>query len=406
MKHGKYEFLTIAAKYFGPILYATTPFLYIFLLCMIAYSSLNMAYIHTEGNWLLASGVSMLTVLLVWLFIKRVTYLVYKEGSLLSIGPTGAVLWLMLFIFSGYGLISFFVITEISPQLIADSARKASDLFLAVKGESHQLIYGGDYASFVEKIEGSRRSLNKEIFNVVPEKRHRDGRILTCGIGPVNSDEGARKILKDLERILPGYTTRRFLEEREHDCSKTENLKALENDILKDIDEQANKILAERFRVADRDKLFLDTATTVDTNVSKLKKIQKDIANSSAQFNLPLLLEARTTLQKAENEYQLMISNFDAFPILVPDSYRGKMDISSVKQIFSYAGIAQYIYQQLGINRSTFLTFVAAIYDFLVLGLLSHYATQWVKRRYRYKLISSLDDIQGTGVKFLLRPKV
>lgn len=396
----KHNWTDLASRYFGQFLYLLTPILFISLLAMIVYSTLNLAFIKSNGSWPIAATVSIAITVLVWLFIKHVTYLIYKEGGLLSIGILGFVLWGILFMASGYSLVSFLVITTYSPKVIEQTTREVITAYTTLKGSAYDMLYGGEYAAFIEKIEGTRRSLHNEIFNNVPEKQRKNGRTTTCGIG-----EGAKKILSSLENDLPGYKTRRFLEEREHDCSKIESLQQIENDLFSDINAQEAKIKETKFRLKERDQIYNTTYTVANKQIDTLNELLKEIQSPNSQFNLPLLLKSTQILHHSEQEYNALATKIREPSIKLPQDFNDTIDTSAIQQVMDHIGIMRYLYKHFGFNRLTLQAVIAALFDFLVMMLLSFYAKRWVARRIRFKIQKGRDDINGTGVRFLLRPK-
>jgi len=397
--------VAVLLEYFEHVLYVITPLMFALLLAMVGYSSLNLSYLHTKGNWLAACAVAAATVAFVWYFIKYVTYIVYRENGVKSIGLLGGILWVALFAVSGYSLISFVVIVEFSPKIIGKTATDAVGSYAALKNYANVAVYGGEYSEFMDKIEGAKKSLHKEIFNKVPEKRRPDGRILTCGIGAENVDEGARKILNYLEKELPGYRPKRFLETREHDCSKMDNLMQLEKEVFEDIDEQVDKVRQVRFDMKRRGPLYNRLEDVVGVEIAKLKGIASAAQQPVARFNLPFLLEANRALFASHQEYQRLVAELRGLSLELPESVSGGFDVSAVQEVGDYLGIMSFLGKALGPNRLTLFVVTAALYDLTVMTLLGFYARTWVRRRDRFRIEQELYGIRDTGVEMLLLPR-
>ena len=170
------EWKDILYRYFSGPLYFVTPIIYFIFIGFIFYTSLGIAYIKSDGVWFVALAAAFSVVALVRYFMGYFSYIVYREGGYSKIGKVGFILFLVLFLFSGYSLIASFVIMEEGPEAIAKTSADAAKSFRQLSDASDDIMYGGEYGAFLHRVEGGRASLIEEIYQRALTRLIHDGR--------------------------------------------------------------------------------------------------------------------------------------------------------------------------------------------------------------------------------------
>jgi len=391
------DWKALFVRYFGVPLYFATPVLFVLFLGFIAYAAFLHLFVETNGQWWVAAVSAVVLAVVVRYGMGYVTYLVHREGGFRAIGKLGWVVLAVLFFVSGYSLIFSMVVVNHGPTVVAKTAADAGNSFRHMLGASHEMVYGGEYAAFLSRVEGGKASLKREIFNERPQAR--TGKSAnTCGIG-----DSARAVIRKLKEDLPNLEVISSTDTM-HDCNRKAELEWINKQYVDAIDEQAALVVQTKFRLKERERYLSELSLAARDNITRLERLSGQVVEVGAQLDLPLLLNAQRALLRAETDYAKQQAALSRLSLGQPAGLPAAIDVSQATDVMSWFGIVPFVAKSLGLNRQTAMTILAFVWDFLMLKLLALYAGQWAERRRRYAINGSVDNIDGSGVAYLLRP--
>jgi hypothetical protein len=340
----------------------------------------------TLGFWgALAIALGML--ILIYIFVRHTAIAIHHARSVSGRAKLSWIpLFLILFMFSGYGVITASMLLFEGPTVCRESISAMLDALAKLEAYEIHALRDDAYEDTQSRVEAERVQLHQEIYS--PSSRQ------YCGIGP-----SAKTIIENLARNLPGIALINGTD-NDHNCKDTAYLGRITRAYDQEIDAGLNN-LAERHQIPQQRQLHDEFTKSMAENKAILSSLlQKLAGRSNFITNFSLYSASVKALEDARTSYVRLFAKLKAFDRSGRPDVPASPPLGPVERLASGFQVVSVIGNRLDRPQTWLYIAVALLGDLLVCWMAS-----LVVQRYA-QLRREPDDaeIRRAGVTYLWRP--
>jgi hypothetical protein len=338
------------------------------------------------GVWgAIAVALGMLT--LIYIFVRHTAIAIHHARSINGLAKLSWIpLFLILFLFSGYGVITASMLLFEGPTVCRESITAMLDALSKLEAYEIRALRDDSYEDTRSRVEAERVQLHQEIHS--PSLRQ------YCGIGP-----SAKEIIVHLANNLPGIALINGTDNN-HNCNDRTYL----DRITRAYDDEINaglKNLSERHHIPERQRLHDEFAKSIGENKGELSTLLDKLAGlSSFITNFSLYTGSVKALEDARTAYVSFVPKLKAFDTSGRSDVAASPPMGPVERLASGFHVVSVVGNRLDRPQTWLYIAIALVGDLLVCWM----ASLVVQRYAEIRREPDDAEIRRAGVTYLWRP--